>query len=328
MTTYAAEGTGLPLNRDSLALDSSPRSVQDARSWIGGLCRELGRDDLAETAELGVSELVTNALLHGTPPISVRLRGTRDHPRVEVFDGSHEPPAPNLKMTDDDELLSTIGRGLGIVAMCSDAWGAEIHPNGKVVWFEPAAAIGAEGEVPGNVYDFASVPRPRQGGELANGVEIHLEGIPIPQYAEFRRRYSELRRELRILSLAHSRDYPVAKTISEHFHRYDTEFAVSRGVDQLEGAVETGVERLDVTLTVPRSHPATMRQMIELLELADAFCRAERLLTLATTPDQLDFQLWFLGEFVAQGKGSRPTAWRGPVRPQAPSPRRSSPSNR
>ena len=48
--------------------------------------------DLVECAEFGVSELVTNAVLHGTPPIKVRVRGTWEHPRVEVIDGSTEPP--------------------------------------------------------------------------------------------------------------------------------------------------------------------------------------------------------------------------------------------
>ena len=48
----------------------------------------LGRDDLADAAQLGVSELVTNAILHADPPIAVRLGGTRSHPRVEVHDSS------------------------------------------------------------------------------------------------------------------------------------------------------------------------------------------------------------------------------------------------
>ena len=45
-----------------------------------------------ECAELGVSELVTNALLHGEPPIPVRVRGTAEHPRIEVRDSSVEAP--------------------------------------------------------------------------------------------------------------------------------------------------------------------------------------------------------------------------------------------
>ncbi len=53
---------------------------------------DIGAPDLVECAELGVTELVTNALLHGEPPIHMWLRGTHEHPRVEVHDGSTEPP--------------------------------------------------------------------------------------------------------------------------------------------------------------------------------------------------------------------------------------------
>ena len=78
----------MPLNRPPLALGGGARGVQDARRWVGELCTEIGRPELAECAQLGVSELVTNALLHGEPPITVRMRGTAEHPRVEVRDSS------------------------------------------------------------------------------------------------------------------------------------------------------------------------------------------------------------------------------------------------
>ena len=111
----------MPLNRPALSLGPGPRGVQDARRWVVDTCHDIGRDDLVECAELGVSELVTNALLHGAPPLTVRVRGTREHPRVEVRDGSTEVPvtARAPRPTEDDDLLLTFGRGLSIVARCS-----------------------------------------------------------------------------------------------------------------------------------------------------------------------------------------------------------------
>ena len=105
----------MPLNRPPLALGRGPRGVQDARRWVAELCTEIGRPELVECAELGVSELVTNALLHGEPPITVRVRGTAEHPRVEVRDGSGEPPilpTEPLDRPETDDLLLTFGRGL------------------------------------------------------------------------------------------------------------------------------------------------------------------------------------------------------------------------
>ena len=52
------------------------------------MCADLDRMDLAECTELAVTELVTNAVLHASDPISLRVAGTFDHPRFEVADGS------------------------------------------------------------------------------------------------------------------------------------------------------------------------------------------------------------------------------------------------
>ena len=82
----------MPHGAPALSLDSGPHGVQDARRWVVGAIGRVGRPDLAECAEMGVSELVTNALLHGAAPITVRVGGTREHPRVEVRDASPEPP--------------------------------------------------------------------------------------------------------------------------------------------------------------------------------------------------------------------------------------------
>lgn len=309
--TTLSRGSQLPLNKSAVALDTGARSSQDARRWVADACRQLNRGDLTETAELGISELVTNAILHAAPPILVRLRGTRDHPRVEVFDSSLTPPSPNPRMTDDDELLSTIGRGLGIVAMCSTAWGADILPDGKIVWFEPATRLSEDPDLPGEIFDFVAVDEPLTEAELRNEVTVRLERLPVVLHVDFRKHYRELRRELRLLSLAHEHDYPVAKNLTELFHRFDEELRVSRGTDRLEEAVCNGEDRVDITLNVPPTLPATSAQMIDLLELADAFCRAERLLSLAATSQQQQFQRWYLGEFVRQGAGEAPRAWAG-----------------
>lgn len=312
----------LPLNREAQNLDSGPQSAQEARRWVASVCQEIGRDELTECAELGISELVTNALLHAGPPIAVRLRGTRDHPRVEVFDPSHQPPNPNTRLTDEESLLSTIGRGLGIVARSSIAWGAEIHPRGKWVWFEPATEIRDDGDLEGDVYDYSRGSPSRLGeAELVDGIDILMRAMPLAAYSDFQQHYHELRRELRILSLAHGNDYPVARNLTELFMEYDDELRLSRGFDQIEAALDTGLAQLDVKVTVPQETPETMAKMIELLEMADTFCRDERLLSLATTPQQLKFQRWFLGEFVRQGDGKSPKPWPGdeaaPPRPPA-----------
>nr|WP_161962380.1 ATP-binding protein [Nocardioides speluncae] len=297
----------MPLNRKALELPANPRSVQDARRWVAGICHDIGRDDLVDSAELGVSELVTNALLHAEPPFRVAVRGTVEHPRIEVYDGSTTPPRADLGMTDDDNLLSTIGRGLGMLAMSSSAWGADIDRHGKVVWFLPVAEARADVDLAGRIdIDDAVSYEPQP---VVDGIVVQLLKLPVDLYADFRRHYRELRRELRLLSLADETSYPIAKSLSDLFLQFERELLVGVESDRLEGAIQGGLTVTDHEVEIPRSAPATIKQMLELLELADAFCRAERLLALATTAQQHQFQRWYLGEFVRQGRGETAQPW-------------------
>ncbi len=296
----------------SLTLSASPRSVQDARRWVVDACHGIGRHDLVECAELAVSELVTNALLHAEPPLVVRLGGTPDHPRIEVADGSVHPPSPNERMTDDDELLSTVGRGLGLVAMCSAVWGARIHRDGKVVWFVPARQARPDVDLRALQIEYeelSDLPGPEP--EKEDPVQIKVLGLPTQAYIEFRHHYREIRRELRLLALSSQDTYPIARHLSELFVLFERDFRLSSGTDEITRAIATGDPTVDVEVLVDRSSISTIAQMIDVLELADAFCRAERLLSVAATPPQRAFTRWYLGEFISQGRGRPPVRWTG-----------------
>ncbi len=299
----------MPLNRPALSLGPGPGGVQDARRWVVEACRDIGRPDLEDCAELGVSELVTNALLHAQPPIQLGLRGTPGHPRVEVRDGSTDRPVlpTELISHDDDGLLLTFGRGLGIVARSATAWGADIDADGKVVWFTPAAGFGADA-VRGIITGAAgSEDDPR--GPLSDPVRVRLAGVPVSAYLAFQRHVREIRREVRLLSLAHRGDYPVAETLSDHFAGLDRQLRESMGMDQIEIALAQNRETTDIEVVVPRSTTTWMRRLLELLDLADEFCRDQRLLSLSRTESQHRFQQWFLEEFVRQGGDAEPRAW-------------------
>jgi anti-sigma regulatory factor (Ser/Thr protein kinase) len=307
----------MPLSRSELTLGADPRAAQEARRWVTSVCTDLGRSDLLECAELGVSELVTNALLHAGAPIRVRVRGTREHPRVEVADGSHEPPVMTEDPQDElDELMMTFGRGLQIVARCSDNWGAAIEPDGKVVWFEPAASPHHD-EVPeGSLFDLSDLSLAGDA-DSDHVVPVTLSGVPITPLLTLRRHYQELRREVRLLSLAHEDEYPLAKTLTDVFVAFDHAYpaAVTR---QVAAAVADGRTTVDLDIPLDPTAVATFEQIVTLLDLADEFCRGQRLLALARTPEQAEFQRWFLGEFVRQARGEQGISWTGPSLIPAP----------
>ena len=300
----------MPLNRPALTLGSGPRGVHDARRWVVRTCSDIERDDLVECAEIGVSELVTNALLHGEPPIQVRVRGTVDHPRVEVRDSSLEPPILPGEAIDSeqqgDELL-TFGRGLGIVARSSDAWGAEIEDDGKVVWFTPATGFSDGEGAPGRI--TGSDGSTNRRSPTQDRVRVQIVGVPLSLYIGFQQHFRELRREVRLLALAHEDDYPLAKSLSDLFGTLDRHLREGIGIEQIEAAIAKNRSHTDLVVHMPRSTARTLSRFVELLDLADDFCRQQRLLSLARTTEQRLFQTWFLCEFVRQADGEEPLPW-------------------
>ncbi|MFF8910837.1 SpoIIE family protein phosphatase [Streptomyces olivaceoviridis] len=89
-----------------------------------------GLEDLTDSVELLVSEVVTNAVRYASRPVTLRLLRT-DVLRCEV--GDDVPQLPRLRQaraTDEG------GRGLYLVNRLARRWGATRLSTGKVVWFE------------------------------------------------------------------------------------------------------------------------------------------------------------------------------------------------
>ncbi len=281
------------------------------------MCQHLERPDLVECAELGVSELVANAILHATGPFKVRVRGTVSHPRIEVLDGSTSPPLPPLPVPGDDDLdlLLTFGRGLTMVAQCALSWGATIEAKGKIVWFEPASQMTDDG-VAEWVIDQLDGSETELTSEGA--VEVSLLGVEVPLHTSLTRQYHELRRELRLLSLSHQSDYPLAGDLTSMFANFERQFPLAYR-QQIQDAEAQSLPRVDVSFPMVREAGPIFVTMIEMFDVADAFCRAERLLSLARTAPQRAFHNWLLGELVHQLEGATAQPWAGGPDTSAPS---------
>jgi hypothetical protein len=140
-------------------------------------------------------------------------------------------------------------------------------------------------------------------------VRVHVLDVPLALYVGFQHHFRELRREVRLLALAHESHYPLAKSLSDLFRSLDRQLRDGIGVEQIESALTQGLESTDLVVHMPRANASTLVRFVELLDLADDFCRAERLLSLARTPEQRRFQAWFLTEFVRQANGEAPLSW-------------------
>jgi PAS domain S-box-containing protein len=122
-------------------LPSDPSVVSTARSLVTRQLTAWDMDEATFTTELIASELVTNAIRYAKPP--VRLRLIRSHVLTcEVSDGSSTSPRLRHARSTDEG-----GRGLLLVARCSERWGTRYTDDGKTVWVEQSIPEGLEGAV-------------------------------------------------------------------------------------------------------------------------------------------------------------------------------------
>lgn len=115
-----------------LELGALPTAPGCARGHVRMVLLEWGLSDLSDTAELIVSEIMTNAVrasaATGDP---VRLRVICDQTSIIicVWDSSHSMPAPQDPSPDQES-----GRGLLLVQALASEWGTYRESVGKVVW--------------------------------------------------------------------------------------------------------------------------------------------------------------------------------------------------
>ena len=121
-----------------LRLPPAAESVPAARRFARDQLRGSSCD--TETAALLVSEVVTNAVLHGRSDVLLVVEDRGDLAYVSVSDRSPMPPRVHNFAVE-----SATGRGLRLVDQLAQRWGVDPAPSGqgKVVWFEvgePSAA--------------------------------------------------------------------------------------------------------------------------------------------------------------------------------------------
>ncbi|MFG2265532.1 SpoIIE family protein phosphatase [Streptomyces sp. NPDC048720] len=105
-----------------------PAAVAAFRQAATERLTEWGLEEIAFVTELVVSELVTNAIRYGEPPVQLRL--IRDGALIcEVSDGSSTSPHLRRAHAYDEG-----GRGLLLVAQLTQRWGSRQTGSGKTIW--------------------------------------------------------------------------------------------------------------------------------------------------------------------------------------------------
>lgn len=106
---------------------------------------------------LVVTELLTNALLHGREPVEVHASTADDHLRIEVHDSGEAVPLQRRADPSD-----VTGRGLMLVAGLVERWGVDQSGDGKFVWAEFDSP--ADGDAGRSVAEHAHIQLPDTTG--------------------------------------------------------------------------------------------------------------------------------------------------------------------
>ena len=279
-------------------LPARPSSVPAARHTIREWLVAAGCGDLADDAELAVSEVVTNALVHAGTPVELSMRIDVGFIRVEVADGS-----AHLPRVRDFHASSGTGRGLKLLEQSVDRWGAELRAQGKVVWFEL-------GERPGS-------SRPNERSQArepdADVLVVELLDVPLLLVSAWLEHSGALLREHLLMVLdqgdpggalgRHAAATEVLALLEEQW----PELELGLDPDELlAGAVEPLVTAARLELSVPRSHLSGFGELERLME--DALGPADRGETL-TPPTQPEFRAlrrWLVRQVEEQARGAAP----------------------
>lgn len=117
------------------ALPCDAQSVRAARRFVRDALAEAGLDgDVTDTAQLLVSELVSNAILHARSDIELAVTVDDGTVHVDVADAN-----PRGILRRRHRLDSATGRGMMLVDRLAASWGVQPRAPGKVVWFEVVA---------------------------------------------------------------------------------------------------------------------------------------------------------------------------------------------
>lgn len=116
----------------SSVLPRDRRSPSAARRFARDLFVQWEAEELWESAELLISELVTNAVTHGQSAADVSVRLLPDRVHVAVTDEAQDRLPQVQPRSDEGES----GRGLAIIETVADRWGTFTDGGRKTVWFE------------------------------------------------------------------------------------------------------------------------------------------------------------------------------------------------
>lgn len=248
---------------------------------------------LIDDARLVVTELVTNASLHGQPPVTVTVSEASGCVRVAVEDSGQSLPLIPAHSTE-----AMTGRGLSLVAAVSRSWGVDVGASGgKVVWADVSATE--------QDHDAHLDPDMDVDALLASWTDDHadpvytmrLGAVPTDLLLAAKSHIDNVVREA---TLQQGSENPpeidgLIETVTHSFASARTE--IKR--QALEAAARGDAET-ELVLTQPASAVEAAERYLEALDVADRYSRQARMLTLEAPAVHKVFRRWYVQSLVDQ----------------------------
>ena len=270
----------------------SPAPVSASR------CREFVREVLAshrsldawsDTAQLLVSELVTNSILHAQTIVGVVVTVYDGGLRVSISDSSPAEVTPRPASE-----TSTTGRGLDLVRLLADELGFVTRPAGKEVWF-------SLGVVPRKVSD-----RVHQG-PAATSAPLRLEAVPWLLFLSWVPHAAAMVRETLLMSLS-------SPAGGDQVPMEDLA-AANEAIGYLAVAAAAadvppeGTTRTDLSMQLSPRLTDSFIQLQKVLRVAFKLAVIGSLLVRPAPPEVVALREWLCDEVARQSAGEPPTSW-------------------
>jgi anti-sigma regulatory factor (Ser/Thr protein kinase) len=117
------------VDRRAVVVEHGPLGPRQARTAVEQWAHEAGAERLCDDLVLIVSELVTNAVRYGAPPVRVEVQADPSTVTIAVVDGD---PAPPVRRDAPEDAES--GRGMLLIELVAAEHGVRSDPPGKAVW--------------------------------------------------------------------------------------------------------------------------------------------------------------------------------------------------
>jgi anti-sigma regulatory factor (Ser/Thr protein kinase) len=313
---------------------AQPASIPAARRMVDDALTVWEREDLAGDVALCVTELATNATLHGGDYFEIEVALVGDRVRVAVVDSGGTPaeqiarhvdlPDTGRREAEPEPLLddtSMTGRGLFIVSALATGWGIEDRSDGTRIWAEFDASLTHEQRGLSLAPPVVAASTPLPAPDLSDPdvwLTVHLVGVPPDLVLAHDDNLADIVRELQLMDAQIDRRgrrerldpakrrvmAEISDVVRANAPTWDAARLVARH------AIRSGRPTVDIAVVAPRGVAAEVRRLRAAVDAAEEMSRSGELITLPAGPAVQRLRDWMEEQFIGQAdEGLAPVAY-------------------